>query len=127
MSTIDSLGRPLNPDTALPYPSASQAQLELVEEVWDGLAGRIDVSTEDAGLIRDALTEAVVRQHGRTTRAHIAELRADAASQVESARAALAEAVSEDGSVRGSRVMEANTLIQRAFALDTAVLRGDRA
>jgi hypothetical protein len=74
----DALGRPLNPDTNLPYPTASQAQLELAEELLDRLDDddTLTVTDSDLDKIRDALVEAVVRQHGRTLRACIAEVRA---------------------------------------------------
>jgi hypothetical protein len=127
---LDALGRLLNPDTGAPYPSASQAQLELVEEVWDRLAGSIDTSTEDAIRIRDALVEAVVRQHGRTLRACLADVRAAGDSFYSDARVLAQDALdgaSPETLVDPGKLSSAGRLAAAAAALRTVVLRGDRA
>ena len=61
-----------NPDTGLLLPTPSTEQEQLVDEVLQG----IGQSTDPANVVRRAMIEAVVRQHGRTLRsalAHISE------------------------------------------------------
>lgn len=123
-------GRPLNPDTGLPYPSASQAQLELADEllarlVDDGVGAGLIAATRNR--IRDALVEVVVRQHGRTLRACIDELRAQADENDRQVRDILADAVADDGTVSSGRVAAANTLTLGSTALRYVLLRGGRA
>jgi hypothetical protein len=70
-----------------------------------------------------------VREHGRTLRSCIAELREQADAADRDARTVLTEAVGSDGTVSASRVSSVNTLALSALALRIAAprLRGDRA
>jgi hypothetical protein len=119
-------GRPLNPDTGLPYPSASRAQLELVEEVLSGLAERVDPDGPLAVAVRGALAEVAVRQHGRTLRACLDELRSQADGFDEDARTLAASAVSEGPLVDAARLGSASRLAAGAATLRTVRLWADR-
>jgi hypothetical protein len=122
------LGVPLNPDTGQPFPSASQAQLELAEELFarliDGLDGVGELSREE---LRDALVEVAVRQHGRTLRACLGDLRSQADGFDEDARTLAASAVSEGPVVDSARLGSASRLAAGAATLRTVHLRADRA
>lgn len=119
--------RPLNPDTDLPMPSPSPAQQALVAELlgtWDD-AGLLAPPTANLrGTLLATLTEAVVRQHGRTTRAHIAELRGNADSYDRDARATLANTTPDGGPIDLRQLAVAEQLATGAATLRTTMLRG---
>lgn len=79
LAIAEMVGRPLNPDTNQPIPSPSDAQRKLVDELLD----RLDATSlgYPVATVQALLTEAVVRQHGRTMRSVLRELhlQADAA------------------------------------------------
>lgn len=68
LAVVAVTGGQLNPDTNLPMPSPTNLQRQLIAELTDRLGDGPLVAREDAAAI---LTEAVVRQHGRTVRAVI--------------------------------------------------------
>src|SRR5687768_23759 len=84
--------RPLNPDTDNPLPSPTARQLALVAEV---LAG-IGYSDDPDSTVYRAMVAAVVREHGRTLRSCIAELRDQADGFARDARV-LADAALNPG------------------------------
>lgn len=125
----DALGRPLNPDTNLPYPSASQAQLELADALYDRLVAMQEATGETCTLddVRAALVEVAVRQHGRTLRACLAEVRDHAAHLGTSARQLAAAALDTDAPLQPTRLATATHVAAGSDALYAVVLRGDRA
>jgi hypothetical protein len=124
----DALGRRLNPDTGVPFPSASQAQLELADDLYARLRAMQDEVGEACTLddVRDALVEAVVRQHGRTLRACLAEHRAEADRLDEQAATVLDE-VAASTVPDADKLAQASRLIGVAWSLRAMHLRGDRA
>lgn len=121
----DALGRPLNPDTGLPYPSASTAQEQLADELITRLLGDLFVIRDSTQIeaVRDALVEAVVRQHGRTLRACLGELRDYANAIDEEARDKIAEAT-EGPRVASDLLAIASRHANEARALRNAQLFG---
>jgi hypothetical protein len=124
----DALGRPLNPDTGLPYPSASQAQLELVDELLAPLlaAGDVFYTTAGQNAVRDALVEAVVRQHGRTLRDIRAELNGQAHAFEDDARTLAEDALASEEAITPDRAASIAKLTTAARTLRTVVLGGWR-
>lgn len=109
----------MNPDTDLPMPSPSAAQRELVED----LMFRVFLPG-DADELRAVLTEAVVRQHGRTLRGCIAELDSQAAAQEAEARRRVAHL--RDGEATATELLPAAEHAAAARTLRRVFLRGDR-
>lgn len=123
---VDYAGRRLNPDTELSMPSPSAAQQQLADNVLALLLdGPLVVGgSDDVDLIREALIEVAVRQHGRTTRAHIAELRGNADSYDRDARATLANTTPDGGPIDLRQLAVAEQLATGAATLRTTMLRG---
>jgi hypothetical protein len=91
----------LNPDTNRPMPSASASQEQLADNVLaqlltqaeGALAGPAELYPD---AIRAALVEVAVRQHGRTLRACIAQVREHAAGFDGDARTLVEQAVRDE-------------------------------
>jgi hypothetical protein len=122
----DALGRPLNPDTGLPYPSASQAQLELAGELFARLIDGLDARELSREELRDALVEVAVRQHGRTIRACAEELRATADAFDLDARRHAQQAL-DSSATPGAELRDASRLAEAASTLRRVVFGGWRA
>jgi hypothetical protein len=122
----DALGRPLNPDTGVPYPSASQAQLELAGELFARLLDLNLDTTEGVDAVRDALVEVAVRQHGRTIRACAADLDANADAFDLDARRHAQQAL-DSSATPGAELRDASRLAEAASTLRRVILRADRA
>lgn len=121
----DALGRPLNPDTNLPYPSASAAQEQLADELYARLIDGLDARELSREELRDALVEVAVRQHGRTLRACLDEQRAEADRLDAHARELAEEAVGDV--VDADKLAQAARLVGSAWSLRAMHLRADRA
>jgi len=124
--------RQLNPDTNLALPSPSRRQQQLAAELVDRLGQHLidNPGQRPAALldtVTELLTEAVVRQHGRTVRAVRADLAATADSFDRDARAALAQATPSDAPVDLSSVRAAEQLATAGAALRTAFVRAAQA
>lgn len=115
--------RGTNPDTGLLLASPSVEQQRLVAELCSRL-GRAD---DPADTIRQALTEAVVRQHGRTLRACRADLDEYAQVRLDNARYALAEVPAAPATISPERLLHAAQSAAESAALRTAPLRATRA
>jgi hypothetical protein len=126
VTATDALGRPLNPDTDLPYPSASAAQEQLADELLARLLVDSDNRTPSVEELRDALVEAVVRQHGRTLRACLDELRSQADGLDLDGRRIAQDAL-DDSTTPGRDLREAARYTDAASALRRVVLGGWRA
>lgn len=122
---LDASGRPLNPDTNLPYP-ASAAQEQLSENVLARLLDALPhLSHAEGEVIRGALVEVAVRQHGRTLRDIRGELRAAADGYEQAARDTV-EAALSGPSVDGKLLADASRTAAHASALRAVVLGGWR-
>jgi hypothetical protein len=123
---LDASGRPLNPDTNLPYPSVSAAQEQLSENVLARLLDALPhLSHAEGEVIRGALVEVAVRQHGRTTRAHLADLREQAEALDADARNLARDGI--EGAVIGRNLRLAACRAAAANTLRGANLLGYRA
>ncbi len=124
--------RALNPDTRLPMPSPSQAQRDLVTEVLAKLladpnvAATLGLAGHPVDAVHDALVEVAARQHGRTLRACIDELRAQA-DGLDRDALTLTEAATGAGPLDPGKLSSAGRLAAAAATLRALVLRGSRA
>jgi hypothetical protein len=125
----DAVGMPLNPDTNLPMPTPSPPQHELVDDLFVRMLDDPRVAhlvTEDTmPVLRDHLLALAIRQHGRTLRACIDQVREHAEGFDHDARSLVAQAVREpalpaDPSLLGS----AARLAAVAAVLRTITLGG---
>lgn len=119
--------RPTNPDTDLPMPSASAAQQQLADNLLARLIDNghaVDRAARDA--LRDALVEVAVRQHGRTLRACLTELRETADGLDRQARGLVVEGA-EGELLYADKLAGAAQLTGSAWTVRGIMLRGDRA